>query len=253
MIPFYIHDFLNSTPVTFPIEKGIMGEEITLNYFSPSEIVEKIQTTDTFSGVVPSIVLRNNALNRIDSFCISSKGKVKTVCLYSQNPLEEIKTIFLDTRSRTSHVMLKIILSLKGIANKIEYKTLDYKNGFPAEKQSAFMVIGDDNFHFHEQTSGMRNYDLGELWFELTGKKFVHAVALAKNSDTAHTLNILFQECIEYSSRHFHELIDFASQRYQLDKKICESYLKENIQYQLDKEAEEGLNHFIALANKYDL
>ena len=116
MLPFYIHDFLNSAPVIFPIEQKKIKGEITLLYHSPSEILRKFYEEPTFSGVVPSIALLHSPpVHFLDSFCISSEGMVETVCLYTTKDLNNIDTIYLDGRSRTSHSMLKIILLFLGL------------------------------------------------------------------------------------------------------------------------------------------
>ena len=46
----------------------------------------------------------------ISDFCIGADGEVDTVCLFSDVPIQEVESIFLDYQSKTSVELLKILL-----------------------------------------------------------------------------------------------------------------------------------------------
>lgn len=46
----------------------------------------------------------------ISNYCIASNQKVASVCLFSEVPIDEIQEIYLDYQSRTSVMLLRILL-----------------------------------------------------------------------------------------------------------------------------------------------
>ena len=62
-------------------------------------------------GLVPIVVMKQLENTQVISdFCIGADGAVDTVCLFSDVPIQEIESIFLDYQSRTSVELLKILL-----------------------------------------------------------------------------------------------------------------------------------------------
>jgi len=250
-VPFYIHDFLNAVPVIYPVYEQKIDTALELRLSDPSRIADVSREGSTFSGVIPSVAAMNrNDLIIIDSFCIASKGQVKTVCFYSEKPLEEVRSVILDGRSRTSHLMLKLIFSLKGI--KLPTFIIDTVNQDAIQSgiSDGFLIIGDDNIVYEKELSALIKYDLGELWFSLTGKKFVHAITVTNNLNEVDTLKNALKTCLEYSFGHFDDLIRYASKRYGLNERFCTEYLKNIILYEFDKESEEGLKTFHQFSKK---
>jgi chorismate dehydratase len=108
---------------------------------------------------------------------ISSIGAVKSVLLFSRLPIEQLdhQAIGLTTESETSVNLLKIILKKGyGLTNHFQRSTLvldDALNTF-----GAFLLIGDAALKRGLEARGIYVYDLGALWYELTGLPFVFAL-----------------------------------------------------------------------------
>ena len=102
-----------------------------------------------------------------------------TVLFLTKKPINEIRSIAADNRSRTSVALLKILfsfrsdLSIHPFPPDLESMLVDH---------SAALIIGDSAFKLSNLDSSITVYDLSEEWFRRTGKTFVHAVvAVRKN------------------------------------------------------------------------
>jgi chorismate dehydratase len=108
---------------------------------------------------------------------ISSIGAVKSVFLFSRLPIERLdnRAIGLTTESDTSVNLLKVILQKGyGFRNEMQRTTLALHEAL--QSFSALLMIGDAALRERVNAHGLHVYDLGELWFELTGLPFVFAL-----------------------------------------------------------------------------
>ena len=101
-------------------------------------------------------------------YCIGCDGDVQTVCVFSnKNSLEEIHSISYDEASRTSNLLLEILLRFYWKKNNIQLVA-------PNESADAKLIIGDAAFQETKQSKLV--IDLGEEWKKFTGLPFVFAV-----------------------------------------------------------------------------
>ena len=103
--------YLNTKPLIYGFEKGMMQDEVELVIDYPSKIADALVNNEIDIGLVPVAVLpqmKNHYF--VGDYGIACNGEVATVCLFSEVPLEEIETVQLDYQSRTSVALLKILL-----------------------------------------------------------------------------------------------------------------------------------------------
>jgi chorismate dehydratase len=173
------------------------------------------------------------ALRLIPNLSISSIGPVKSVKLFSRFPLEKLDRlpIGLTVESETSVALLKIILK-KFYRFSNEFVPLVIDDGFSAAENTcpAILVIGDAALKWSLKISDLYQYDLGELWFSLTGLPFVFALWMIRADaicgmpeETAciqvhlleakriaiSTLERLASECTEYAWMGREALLDY--------------------------------------------
>jgi len=116
---------------------------------------------------------------------ISAEGAVKSVLLFSRQPVEELGgcSIGLTAESDTSVNLLKILLARKyGFGNHFERTTLPI--GEALKQYPGVLLIGDAALKAVEEGC-YRYYDLGELWQEFTGLPFVFALWIARRDTSA--------------------------------------------------------------------
>ncbi len=114
----------------------------------------------------------------LKNLSISSIGPVKSVFLFSRFPIENLdgKTIGLTGESATSVNLLKIALGVfykfSNSYVKLENASIGALDDFPA-----ILLIGDTALKtgLHD-VKDVYAYDLGEIWYQMTGLPFVFAL-----------------------------------------------------------------------------
>jgi len=97
--------YLNTKPLTYSLESGVMSEELELSFEYPSKLAEKLLNDEADIGLLPVAMIPSlKDAHIISDFCIATNGEVASVCLFSNVPLEEIKTI---------QLIIKVKLSLR--------------------------------------------------------------------------------------------------------------------------------------------
>ena len=166
--------YLNTKPLIYGFEKGMMKEEVELVMDYPANIASMLLNDEIDIGLVLVAVLPAlKEYHLISNYCIACDGEVASVCLFSEVPINEIETILLDYQSKTSVALLKILLKDHWNINP---KLVDTSSGYELsiENTTGGLVIGDRALTQRNQSKYC--YDLGSAWKELTGLPFVFAV-----------------------------------------------------------------------------
>lgn len=165
--------YLNTKPLIYGFEQGMMKDELELLINYPSNIAALLQNDEIDIGLVPVAVISTLKEHHIISrYGIGCDGEVASVCLFSDVPVNEIKTVLLDYQSKTSVILLKILLKEYW---KINPELIMAEAGYEAaiKGTTAGLVIGDRAFKQRQVSAYM--YDLGSGWKEMTGLPFVFA------------------------------------------------------------------------------
>ena len=104
--------YLNTKPLIYGFEHGMMAESIELKIDFPSKIASMLLEDEIDVGLVPvAVIPEMKEYYIISDYCIGCDGEVASVCLFSEVPINEIKTLLLDYQSRSSVDLLKILIS----------------------------------------------------------------------------------------------------------------------------------------------
>lgn len=110
--------YLNTIPYIYGITRagGSLREGLLL--CPPRLCAEALRTGEANVGLIPVAAIPEIPdLQIITPFCIGASGPVRTVVLASDYPIEELDTIWLDSHSRTSVRLARILAAEKwGIA-----------------------------------------------------------------------------------------------------------------------------------------
>jgi chorismate dehydratase len=165
--------YLNTKPLLYGLFKSPVAAELDLQLDIPSICAEKLRNGEADLGLVPvAIIPELGNAYIVSDYCIGAEGMVKTVCIYAEKPLDQLKRIYLDYHSRTSVELAKILIREYW---KVDVELLPAKPGFETqiEGDTGALLIGD-------RTMGLESkypfvYDLGEAWTKHTGLPFVFA------------------------------------------------------------------------------
>ena len=230
--------YLNTKPLIYGFEKGMMKEEVELVMDYPANIASMLLNDEIDIGLVPVAVLPAlKQYHLISDYCIACDGEVASVCLFSEVPINEIITILLDYQSKTSVALLKILLKDHWNINP---KLADTSSGYELsiENTTGGLVIGDRALAQRNQSKYC--YDLGLAWKELTGLPFVFAVWVSNKP-----MDKQFIEKFNISNAlgitHIEEVIK-QSNFLTFDLKL---YYTKFIKYIIDNKKQNGLNEFL--------
>ena len=165
--------YLNTKPLIYGFEQGMMADEIDLVMDYPANVAQMLIENKIDVGLIPVAAIPLLGEHYIISdYCIGCNGEVASVCLFSEVPIDKIETILLDYQSKTSVALLQILLKEHW---KIEPKLLLAYKGYEKDIKgtTAGLVIGDRAFA--QRLISPYIYDLGLAWQHLTGLPFVFA------------------------------------------------------------------------------
>ena len=166
--------YTNTKPFIYGISHSDVINKIDLSLDIPSDCAAKLINGQVDIGLIPvaAIPFVPNA-NIIADYCIGSVGAVNSVFIFSNVPVSEIKTLRLDSHSRTSNNLAKVLL--KFYWNKEVEFTTDTNAA-----TDAIVLIGDRTFG--KKDTYPFAYDMGEEWMRFTGLPFVYAAWVANKS-----------------------------------------------------------------------
>jgi chorismate dehydratase len=183
-------NYLNTKPLIFGFEQGMMEQEVELTVDYPAKLAQMLLEDTIDIGLIPVAIIPKLKEHYITgNYCIGCNGAVASVCLFSEVPLKEITHILLDYQSRTSVALLKILLREHWhITPVLQEAATRYETQIAGT--TAGLVIGDRAFKQHTRSKYL--YELGLAWNEMTGLPFVFAAWVAnKKLDAAfiHSFN----------------------------------------------------------------
>jgi chorismate dehydratase len=235
-----------------------VGPDFDVHYTIPSKCAEELREGSADIGIIPvfTYALIPNLII-IPDIAIATKGVVRSILLISKVPVEQVKTVALDTSSRTSVALTKILFA-KFWGGERSYI------GHPPDVQQmlakcdAALVIGDPALS--AKTDGYYVYDLATEWKKFTGKAFVFAVwavRMAALTGDAPAVDIVetFQRSRDHGlePQHIEELAREWAPKIGISEQDVRTYLSENIHYHLDHENLDGLDLFFQYAEELKL
>jgi len=227
--------YLNARPLWHAL---VDHPDVELTLALPSEVARMLAEDEADVALLP--VAAAAALGdavQVDAGCISSRGPVRSVVVYSECPTDEIEELALDLSSRTSVVLARLLLPKRTL------------RGMPAEDALAFargpkrgaVVIGDPALA-HEGKFA-HTFDLADAWRARSGLPFVFAAWYARKPLSAAHVELL-QNARKIGLESRGSIAQNESER---------RYLFENIRYDLDDDARAGLARFFVEAAKASL
>jgi chorismate dehydratase len=233
--------YLNTKPMLFGLEQNDIKNKIIISAENPAQCAIKLLHGEIDIGLVPVAIiplLKNPVI--VSPYCIGAYGAVKTVCLFSEVPVEQIETVYLDNQSRTSVLLVQVLFKEYW---KREVAFLPAVEGFEKEikNNTAAVIIGDRCIPFLSTFNYV--YDLAEIWKKLTGLPFVFA-AWVSNKTIPQDFLDEFNQAIQFGLDNMQPLITQYA-HYNTAVFSIATYWKSNIKYRLDDAKKQALELFL--------
>ena len=247
--------YLNTAPLMWDFEHGKAGADFDISYTLPSQCAASLRQGSADLGIIPAAAYASIPdLAILPGVAIASRRAVRSILLVSKVPLEEIRTVALDTSSMTSVALTKVLFEKWwGGARTFTAMTPDIEQML--QTQDAGLVIGDPALRIDR--SRYITYDLAEEWIRLTGKPFVFAFWAVrqdalKNVPRDLDLATVFQESRDHGllAKNLDRIASEWGPRSSLGQQNVKSYLTENIHYFLDPACVDGMELFFKYAEE---
>ena len=243
-----IISYLNSKPFLYGLNKLSIAKQIDLSLDIPSKTVSKLAFNLTDIGLIPVAGLEDlDHYQIVSDYCIGAVGKVRTVVLVSDVPLEQIETVLMDYQSRSSVLLAKILAKFYWKKDfNWENTCNDFQNKL-IKGNTAGVVIGDRVFDIENRYKYL--YDLSEEWYKFTGLPFVFAVWASTKKISA-KFQKDFNEALIFGIDNISKIAEMEQINYP-NVNIKEYFIK-NISFIFDEDKKTGMNKFLELARKLE-
>jgi chorismate dehydratase len=243
--------YLNARPCVAGLDRH---PRFDLRFDVPSQCAELLHAGAIEAGLIPAIeYLRAPGRERyriVPGVAIASFGPVASVALYTRVPTPAVRSIALDTSSRTS-VALTRVLCARAFA--IEPALVPSRPDLPSMLQrcDAALLIGDVAL-MTGGTKDVEKIDLGETWTRLTGLPFVYAF-WAGRPEALTAADVLSLQEARNTGASQPERVAAAYFSDPALQTIGARYLRDNIRYELGGAELEGLTRFFRYAAELGL
>jgi chorismate dehydratase len=215
----------------------------------PSRVARSLHSGEVDLGLIPSIEYAFGRYAIVPGIGIGSRGKVRSVLLFHRGPLERVRRVALDTASRTSATLVRILLRER-LGRPLEYVPMAPDLVDMLAVADAALVIGDPALD-HEGDAPC--LDLGEAWTRLTGLPFVYAFWAGRPGAVDSGRIERLQSALSAGMGAFAEIALRQARGDAARAAKYEAYLRENIVYRLGAEELAGLREFYRRAHALSL
>ena len=235
-------DYLNDRPLVYGLDR--LSDCLTLRFDVPSVCAQLLEAGEIDLGMVPSIAHLSRPGDRVvPGVCIGSDGPVASVALFHRVPLREVRSIALDTSSRTSAALTRILCARRfEIAPAFVPHVPDL--AAMLARADAALLIGDPALFADHRALGAAKVDLGAEWTSMTGLPFVWAFWAGRPGAASPGIVTVLQDAAAAGMQHSDEVADAYLAGDPARQAIGRRYLRENLVFELSPRALEGLRTY---------
>lgn len=220
-----------------------------LDFRIPSGCADQMETASADIGIVPSFELTRQDLEVIPGTGIACHGAVRSILLVSRRPAREIRKLAVDSSSRTSVQLARLILEGRYGA---EYTAIPHPPDLDSMLRvaDAALVIGDPALRLDPPSLPYEVHDLGAEWVEMTGLPMVFAVWAARKGVVTPAVVEAFRASCRYGREHIEDIVAAESARRGFLPPLVREYLTRQIVHELGAREYQGMERFLQLARE---
>lgn len=240
-------DYLNSAPLGWSFLHGPLRGQAQVVLSSPAQCADQLARGEVDVGLIPSIEYqRIPDLHIIPGIAVAAVDKVRSVLMVRPRGKQAIRSVALDTSSRSSVALLKLLLKNR-MYLKPEFVPQSPNLAQMLGKCDAALIIGDAALKLSPVEYEIM--DLAEEWIAWQGKPFVFAFWACRAS-WAPPIDLIqtFLEAKRWGLQVREEIVESYSRNLDLPEPFLRDYLYHSINYDFGEQHIEGLQRFYQLA-----
>ena len=262
-----IVEYLNTAPLVWGFTDGPLAGKYELSFTGPSQCAEALRRGDVDVAIIPSIEYqRIENIVVLPDMAVGAKDEVRSILVVAKKPIELAKRIALDTSSRASQALVKILADgLWGI--KPEFVDAPPDASEMLQSADAALIIGDPALRIAMKMEALAAkvasgedcckgdpedmpvpgfettfvYDVAYQWREMTGKPCVLAIWAGRPEVMTPEVVADFEASKRFGVSHLRDICEAAAIKLDMPPRELERYLSENIHFGLEPEYLEGL------------
>ena len=240
--------YLNAEPTVHGLD-GDEGSGFRVEREVPSRVARRLHAGDVDLGLVPSVEYAFGDYAIVPGIAVASRGRVRSVLLFHRGPLERVRRVALDTSSRTSAALVRILLHDR-LDRAPQYVPMAPSLVDMLAVADAALLIGDPALDHEGEAARL---DLGEEWSRLTGLPFVFAFWAGRPGAVSGAGVRRLQAALADGLEAVPAIAARQGRGDAARAARYEAYLRENIVYRLEEEEQEGLREFYRRAHALSL
>jgi len=239
-------NYVNALPLARGLERHRSAGEYELVYLPPAAVADRLAGGEIDVGLVPSIELtRIPNLEVVSGCAIAATQEVRSVLLVSRVPVREIRRVALDENSRTSAVLVRILLAERyGLS--VEARPAKPDLSAMLEQADAALVIGDPALRVERECFVV--LDLAAEWQVLTGLPFVFALWAARAPMAGRELAERLDESLALGLAELDSVVAEASRTTGFAEVVLRDYYTRHLSFRLGTAEIAGLREFFRRA-----
>jgi chorismate dehydratase len=177
--------YINASPVYYGLDNGLQPDWLTMVSDVPSALNRQIMIGEIEISPISAAfyAMNHERLLLLPDLSISCHGNVLSVICASNYELDDLnqKTVMFSQESASAASFLKMIFSKRKVYPDFRVGPVGDIHQIPSGVD-AVMVIGDSALTQPWQEHYAHCFDLGGIWYEMTGLPFVFAVWVVRES-----------------------------------------------------------------------
>jgi chorismate dehydratase len=228
--------YINAIPLTHGLPYDVRNE-------APAILDRLMSIGELDIATAPVISLFDHPeWQAIPGIAIGTTGSARSVLFCTRSPnidFQNVKKIQLDVESRTSNLLLKVLLRCKygRSLDDIEFIESD-----PAPEMDARIIIGDKALREHKQPTWTGSfYDLGQEWTAWTKLPFVFACWVSRKSNIDSQLVATLQWTVD---KNIKTVDSWVTNIEDFNPVMLSNYFTKNMNYRFGSDEMQGLMTF---------
>jgi chorismate dehydratase len=242
-------EYLNARPLVHGLEART--DLFDIQYDVPARCAAQLHDRSVDLGLIPSIeYLQGTDYRIVPDIAVASQGEVASVALFTTRPATSLRSIAVDSSSRTAAMLLRILCAKWW---DIEPKLVKLRPELPVmlKRCDAALVIGDQALYLDYEAQGLEKVDLGDEWTAMTSLPFVWAAWVGRADVVGPEHIRALGEARTAGVAAIDEIVARYGPENEEKAEVGRRYLRENVSFGLDERALAGLKKFYEHA--YDL
>jgi len=241
--------YLNARPLVHGLEA--QKDLFSFKFDVPAKCASLLHERSVDLGLIPTIeYLRKPHYRLVPDIGVVSHGPVESVALFTTRPIEAIRSIAVDTSSRTAATLLRILCA-QWFDIEPNFHTMAPDLDSMLKRCDAALLIGDNAlFTEHRTVVDLDKIDLGEEWTSMTKLPFVWAVWAGRDGavDSEHLLAL--EKARDAGLQALDEIAGQFGPTDEDQAELAREYLRKNVQFELAGDCRDGLRRYFELALK---